>query len=172
MRRKQPGVILVGGHARKRSESHAIPQMRRPSFESRSKRPRSAIRESGHHVRVWHIASFRCPAEFCRYRGIADMGPVNSCDLPDGLSRNFCVQLPREKFSAFAVGQITFTNSPVSPHRGAARDRHERGAGCASRSSRTRGGMRWTQVALLTRALCLRTAKSCGPDAPTLASSS
>jgi hypothetical protein len=161
MRRKQPGVILVGGHARKRSESHAIPQMRRPSFESRSKRPRSAIRESGHHVRVWHIASFRCPAEFCRYRGIADMGPVNSCDLPDGLSRNFCVQLPREKFSAFAVGQITFTNSSVSPHK--------RGG---SRSSRTRGGMRWTQVALLTRALCLRTAKSCGPDAPTLASSS
>src|SRR6267142_1939387 len=21
----------------------------------------------------WHIASFRCPAEFCRYRGIADI---------------------------------------------------------------------------------------------------
>src|ERR1700722_7850138 len=83
------------------------------------------------------------------------------CYLPDGLSRNFCVQLPREKFSAFAVGQITFTNSSVSPHK--------RGG---SRSSRTRGGMRWTQVALLTRALCLRTAKSCGPDAPTLASSS
>ena len=31
--------------------------------------------------------------------------------------------------------------------------------------------MRWTRVALLTRALALRTAKSCGPDAPTLASS-
>ena len=31
--------------------------------------------------------------------------------------------------------------------------------------------MRWTQAAHLTRALCLRTAKSCGPDAPTLASS-
>ena len=40
-----------------------------------------------------------------------------------------------------------------------------------SRSSRTRDGMRWTQVALLTRAPCLRTAKSCGPDASTLASS-
>jgi hypothetical protein len=31
--------------------------------------------------------------------------------------------------------------------------------------------MRWTQAALLTRARALRTAKSCGPDAPTLASS-
>jgi hypothetical protein len=41
-----------------------------------------------------------------------------------------------------------------------------------SRSSRTRGGMRWTQGALKTRALSLRTEKSCGPDAPVLASSS
>ena len=32
-------------------------------------------------------------------------------------------------------------------------------------------GMRWTQAALKTRAPILRTAKSCGPDAPTLASS-
>jgi hypothetical protein len=43
---------------------------------------------------------------------------------------------------------------------GAFRDRHER-----------RVGMRWTRAALLTRALHPRTAKSCGPDAPTLASS-
>ena len=33
-------------------------------------------------------------------------------------------------------------------------------------------GMQWTRAALLTRALVLRTAKPCGPDAPTLASSS
>ena len=85
---------------------------------------------------TWHIASFRYPVEFRRYRGVADMGPTDLRDLPDGLSRNFCVQLPREKFSAFAVGQITFTNSPVSPHRGAARDRHERGAGCDGRKWR------------------------------------
>jgi len=32
-------------------------------------------------------------------------------------------------------------------------------------------GMRWTRAALLTRALTSRTEKSCGPDAPTLASS-
>jgi hypothetical protein len=40
------------------------------------------------------------------------------------------------------------------PHKGAFRDRHGR-----------RVGMRWTRVAPLTRALPLRTAKSCGPDA-------
>jgi hypothetical protein len=39
-----------------------------------------------------------------------------------------------------------------------------------TRSSRPRGGMRWTLMALRTNAL-KRTAKSCGPDAPTLASS-
>src|ERR1700733_9834430 len=47
------------------------------------------------------------------------------------------------------------------PHKGAFGDRHER-----------KVGMRWTRAALLTRALFLRTVKSCGPDAPTLASSS
>ncbi|MGB9114259.1 hypothetical protein, partial [Bradyrhizobium sp.] len=50
------------------------------------------------------------------------------------------VQPLREKFSAFLVGQITFTNSPrPASTRGAARDRHE-----------TRGGMRWTLMAPLT----------------------
>jgi hypothetical protein len=38
-------------------------------------------------------------------------------------------------------------------------------------SSRTLGGMRWTRMARLTSAHTSRTAKSCGPDAPTLASS-
>ena len=56
--------------------------------------------------------------------------------------------------------QITCICSAVSSHM--------RGV---SRSSRTRGGMRWTRAALLTRALISRTAKSCGPDASTLASS-
>jgi len=46
------------------------------------------------------------------------------------------------------------------PHKGAFRDRHGR-----------KVGMRWTQAAPRTKALILRTAKSCGPDAPTLASS-
>ena len=34
------------------------------------------------------------------------------------------------------------------------------------------GGMRWTRAALKTKAPTLRTEKSCGPDASTLASSS
>jgi hypothetical protein len=40
-----------------------------------------------------------------------------------------------------------------------------------SRSSRTRGGMRWTLLARKDEACLRRTAKSCGPDAPTLESS-
>jgi hypothetical protein len=46
------------------------------------------------------------------------------------------------------------------PTGGAARDRHGRGT-----------GMRWTRAAPRTKAFRLRTAKPCGPDAPTLASS-
>jgi len=41
-----------------------------------------------------------------------------------------------------------------------------------SRSSRTWVGMRWTRMALQDERHMKRTAKSCGPDAPTLASSS
>jgi hypothetical protein len=47
----------------------------------------------------------------------------------------------------------------VPSHRGAARDRHERGTGCGGRRRCWR------------REYLMRTAKSCGPDAPTLASS-
>jgi hypothetical protein len=81
-------------------------------------------------------------------------------DLPDGRSREKSVQPLREKYSAFPVGQIISTSSP--------RPASQRGG---SRSSRTRGGMRWTRAAPKTRALIPRTAKSCGPDAPTLVSS-
>ena len=51
------------------------------------------------------------------------------------------VQPSARKYFAFAVGQITDLTSPVSPD--------ERGG---SRSSRTRGGMRWTRKLRLTRA--------------------
>ena len=47
------------------------------------------------------------------------------------------------------------------PHKGAFRDRHER-----------KVGMRWTRSGATDESAYLRTAKSCGPDAPTLASSS
>jgi hypothetical protein len=74
----------------------------------------------------------------------ADLPVVPICRNPTSL-----ISTPNQKH---------ITNYPASQRGG-------------SRSSRTRGGMRWTRAALLTRALTLRTAKSCGPDAPTLASS-
>ena len=73
----------------------------------------------------------------------------------------WAVQSHSKKYSDFQKWQITSLTTAVLSHwRG------------GSRSSRTRDRMRWTQGAPTTRALFLRTAKSCGPDAPTLASSS
>jgi hypothetical protein len=71
------------------------------------------------------------------------------------------VQPFNKKYFASRFGRHRFIDSsrPASL-RGAARDRQE-----------TRGGMRWTRVAQATNAPIPRTAKSCGPDAPTLASS-
>jgi hypothetical protein len=58
-----------------------------------------------------------------------------STDLPDGQITEFPVQPPLQKYSAFPVGQIISTSSPRPvPQRG------------GSRSSRTRGGMRWTRM--------------------------
>jgi hypothetical protein len=90
--------------------------------------------------------------------------PVQSC-----LQKYFCSHLT----------QITSRTLAIPPH--------YRGV---SRSSRTRGGMRWTRQRFARNVIAgrverfvsdqqhadercmLRTAKSCGPDAPTLASSS
>ena len=62
--------------------------------------------------------------------------PVDrSTDLPVGRSGDGPVQPPLQKYSAFPVGQIISTSSPRPvPQRG------------GSRSSRTRGGMRWTRM--------------------------
>src|ERR1700690_4464192 len=71
------------------------------------------------------------------------------------------VQSSSQKYSGSLLTQITCISLAIPAHtQGAFRDRHGR-----------RVGMRWTRAALLTRALTSRTAKSCGPDAPTLASS-
>ena len=59
-----------------------------------------------------------------------------------------------------APNHLHIHRRPV-PHRGTYRDRHGRWV----RDAVDAGGV-------LTKALILRTAKSCGPDAPTLASSS
>ena len=84
-----------------------------------------------------------------------------------------------EKYFCSHSPQITSRTFRIPPH--------QRGV---SRSSRTRGGMRWTRQRFARdgiagrasrpvsdhqasgREMLLRTAKSCGPDAPTLASSS
>src|SRR6202035_3235066 len=79
------------------------------------------------------------------------------CDLPDRLFA--CLALVVKIFSFPLDPNHFYISRRPAPQRG------------VSQSSRTRGGMRWTQAALLTRALTLRTAKSCGPDASTPASS-
>jgi hypothetical protein len=78
---------------------------------------------------------------------------------PTGCPAIFLSSLPSKNFSLSPSGKSPLPTRPVPPHRGAARDRHERGAGCDGRGGAAR------------RAAPMRTAKSCGPDAPTLASS-
>jgi hypothetical protein len=109
----------------------------------------------------------------------ASTNKAGSSDLPVGRLVDRRVQPPLQKYFASPVGQIISTNSchPV-PHRGAYRDRHERGMGCGGRGSVLRAmgsqggflGIRERSPAR-GREMLRRTAKSCGPDAPTLASS-
>jgi hypothetical protein len=65
-----------------------------------------------------------------------------------------------QKDSLSRLPQIKSISISVPSHRG------------ALRTSRTRGGMRWTLIAPEDERRVMRTAKACGPDAPTLASSS
>ena len=74
--------------------------------------------------------------------------------------------VPLAKIFAFSFDPNHFTVLRIpAQHRGAFRDRHERGV-----------GMRWTRQRrsaniLRGRTALMRTVKPCGPDAPTLASS-
>ena len=70
-------------------------------------------------------------------------------NLSSPFAKNILIFRSRESLHIFAVPS----------HRGAARDRHGRGAGCGGR------------VGALDEQLRMRTAKSCGPDASTPASS-
>src|ERR1700694_4307449 len=90
------------------------------------------------------LCMLSCRGSACRFAAAGD--------LPVG---RFSVQPPLQKYFASPVGQITSTTAAVSSHRGA-----------LARSSRTRGGMRWTRAAQDEGAV-LRTAKSGGPDAST-----
>src|SRR5579872_1072596 len=82
-------------------------------------------------------------------------------ELMRRLNLIWAVQPLVKKFSALVVGQIIFTSSPVSRPSGGAFGRSSRtlGAGCGGRFGVAR------------RAILKWTAKSCGSDAPTLASS-
>jgi len=96
---------------------------------------------------------------------------------PTGKSLKICPALPRKIFRFPRRANHLYKLAPSRPQRG------------GSRSSRTRGGTRWTRqrrhaqwsqggpfrarelVTARRRTAVSRTAKSCGPDAPTLASS-
>src|ERR1700687_5616657 len=83
-----------------------------------------------------------------------------SADLFDGQISELTVQPHLQKYFCFRLTQISNISLTVPSHRGA-----------LARSSRTRGGMRWTLIALQDDRRLRWTAKSCGPDASTPASS-
>src|ERR1700739_3958951 len=80
-------------------------------------------------------------------------------DLPDRRASRKPVQPLLKKYFWFSEEANQFISFAVLSHRGAFRERHERGAGCGGRGGALDGR-------------CLqRTAKTCGPDASTLVSS-
>jgi len=98
--------------------------------------------EQGADVAFWSIASFRCPAEDCRYRGIADIvrtvGYAFRLCFPSYAGQViFPARLvpPAKDFPLCPTGKSSLQARPVSPHRGAARDRHGREAGCDGRKT-------------------------------------
>jgi hypothetical protein len=98
-------------------------------------------------------------------------------DLLSRINLMLAVQSCLKKYFLSRLTQITFITRAVLSHRGAYRDRHGRGAGCGGRGSvgrarRWQGRLRPVSDQGRADERCSsRTAKSCGPDAPTLASS-
>jgi hypothetical protein len=80
-------------------------------------------------------------------------------DLPDGQPNDLSVQPSGVKLFASPPAKISSMRRPVPPERGAFRDRHGRGRNAVDAGGRFDEGAG------------ARTAKPCGPDAPTLASS-
>jgi hypothetical protein len=121
---------------------------------------------------VWPSTTFHC---IMNRRTVDAIGGIDVSTQPTDLPVVPICRGPRLLIST--PNQWLHSNRPT-PQRG------------VSRSSRTRGGMRWTRQRLARegiagrverlvsdqraggREMLLRTAKSCGPDAPTLASSS
>jgi hypothetical protein len=83
---------------------------------------------------------YRCAPPILRATGFTLRATVErSTDLPDGLFGGLPVQPLSQKYSCSLLTQITFISAPSRPT--------QRGV---SRSSRARGGMRWTQAVSLT----------------------
>jgi hypothetical protein len=78
---------------------------------------------------------------------------------PTGCLAKFLSSPRAKNISLFRLVETGIERSHPVPLRGALRERHGR-----------RGGMRWTRRRAR-RAMPMRTAKSCGPDTPTLVSS-
>jgi hypothetical protein len=130
------------------------------------KAPRSDMPPTDAAKQVWATQ-----ADTRRKRTAAVSAPVRRADWRQHNPPIFpgCGKTTRRADSAFPVGQIISTSSPVSPEK--------RGV---SRSSRTRDGMRWTRQRQACgvfagrfsvsgqrrarRTALLRTAKPCGPD--------
>src|SRR5882672_832458 len=102
-----------------------------------------------------------------------------SADLPVGQFVDPGVQPPLQKYYASPFGRNRFIDSAIPSHkRGVSRSSRTLGTGCGGRGSvlrakRLQGGF-YESVSDTEHAderRLLRTAKSCGPDAPTLASS-
>jgi hypothetical protein len=121
-----------------------------------------------------------CPARSAktldRVRDTSGICSRRRGDLPVG---QFCVESPLQKYFCFHTLQITSRTFRIPSHRGAYRDRHGRGMGCGGRGSVLRAtGLQGGFFESVSdqraggREMLQRTAKSCGPDAPTLASSS
>jgi hypothetical protein len=99
-----------------------------------------------------------CFASLAMTSSVASRLPPPSTDLPDGQFFDQCVQSLREKYFAFPFGGNRNRAKPSCPTQG-------RYANVTDA-----GRMRWTRRRPR-RAMPMRTAKSCGRDAPTLVSS-
>ncbi len=97
-------------------------------------------------VAYWHIASFRCAAEFGRYRGIVDSGKLSARQI-DGFTawlagrqkRNQHWNAPAVKsicVRAELIGEEAFFHAGLLPH--AQRDQHraEHRGHCSNRNTR------------------------------------
>src|SRR5262249_26883113 len=104
---------------------------------------------------------FHCDLPFLRIITRRRLRSNDGTDLPDESILRIRVQCSREKYFACVVGQISGTDSGrPAPARGTLRPIvTKRGAGCGGR------------VGVARRATLARTAKSCGPDTPTLVAS-